>query len=181
MTVSYTCQKPIKFWAKCKINLLYKLNQSLLCVPGCPLLLATRPRTWASFLLPLIWCCSLWIHSLPNLPSCLISHHLACSSHSPAPCYLSVHPICFTNTRKTALPTTPLLLCLTPRAADGKHLCSSSVSPGIFLDWLQISALSLSYPSVATSYITFLHLSFWVNKMEIIRALISENLREKWT
>lgn len=27
MTVSYTCQKPIKFWAKCKINLLYKLNQ----------------------------------------------------------------------------------------------------------------------------------------------------------
>lgn len=80
MTVSYTCQKPIKFWAKCKINLLYKLNQSLLCVPGCPLLLATRPRTWASFLLPLI---SLWIHSLPSLPSCFISHHLACSSHSP--------------------------------------------------------------------------------------------------
>lgn len=54
MTVSYTCQKPIKFWAKCKINLLYKLNQSLLCVPGCPLLLATRLRAWAPFPLPLI-------------------------------------------------------------------------------------------------------------------------------
>lgn len=109
MTVSYTCQKPIKFWAKCKINLLYKLNQSLLCVPGCPLLLATRLRTRASFLLPLIWCCSLWIRSLPSLPSCLTSHHLACSSHSPALCYPSVHPICFTNPRKTALPTPPLL------------------------------------------------------------------------
>lgn len=87
MTVSYTCQKPIKFWAKCKINLLYKLNQSLLCVPGCPLLLATRLRTWAPFLLPLIFCLSLCILINPFPPqsmSCLTGHHLACSSHSPA-------------------------------------------------------------------------------------------------
>lgn len=161
MTVSYTCQKPIKFWAKCKINLLYKLNQSLLCVPGCPLLLATRLRTWAPFLLPLIWRCSLEVHSLPGLPSCLISHHVACSSHIPALCYPSVHPTCFTDPQKTSsacchscvycapLPCRSLWQPVESTYAIPLHL------PEVFLNWFQISALSLSYPSVATSYITF--------------------------
>lgn len=77
MTVSYTCQKPIKFWAKCKINLLYKLNQSLLCVPGCPLLLATRLGTWAPFplaidLISSLMCLHKSFPLLPSVLSCLI-------------------------------------------------------------------------------------------------------------
>ena len=106
MTVSYTCQKPIKFWAKCKINLLYKLNQSLLCVPGCPLLPTTRLKAWVSFrmppilpsppvhfykfMLPPVLCPALLAPIWPALPTTLLW------------CYPSVHRTCFTDPQKTS-------------------------------------------------------------------------------
>lgn len=158
MTVSYTCQKPIKFWAKCKINLLYKLNQSLLCVPGCPLLLATRLGTWAPFPLALDLISSLMcLHKsfplLPSLPSCLIGPHLSCSPHSPSTVLSLGSPNVLHKYPENQLCL--LLVCLLCSsaaslfAAYGKHLCPSSPSSYIFLSWLQICALSLSYRSVS--------------------------------
>lgn len=136
MTVSYTCQKPIKFWAKCKINLLYKLNQSLLCVPGCPLLLATRLRTWAPFLLPLILYFPEYSQTLflPGFMSCIIGHHLACSSLSLSsvlslelpPRSLENYFICYSPVYFLAPPLPPAELV-------------ESLSPpsSIFLYWIQ--------------------------------------------
>lgn len=106
MTVSHTCQEPIKFWAKCKINLLYKLNQSLLRVPGCPLLLATRLRTWASFPLPLILhLCLMCIHKAIPSPALCPARLAPIWPALPAAllwCYPSVHRTRFTNPHKTS-------------------------------------------------------------------------------
>lgn len=109
MTVSYTCQKPIKFWAKCKINLLYKLNQSLLCVPGCPLLLATRLRTWAPHLLPLILYFSLCVLTIPFPPLVLCPALLATIWPALRPALLPrCLWTCLTGPWKTTLPATHL-------------------------------------------------------------------------
>lgn len=161
MTVSYTCQKPIKFWAKCKINLLYKLNQSLLCVPGCPLLLATRLRTWALLPSSSILCSSLTcIHRSisSRLRSCLSGLHLASFPTALLLCYPLIHRTCFTNPQKTSsicYSASAVLLRLIPFATYGEFLCSSPPSSHIFLNSLQISTLSLSLPSVSICYLAF--------------------------
>lgn len=85
MTVSYTCQKPIKFWAKCKINLLYKLNQ-----PFCVFQAALSSWQQGSGLGPHSSCpwssTSLFIHkTIPSpvpVPVIFIGHHLVGSFQS---------------------------------------------------------------------------------------------------
>lgn len=78
MTVSYTCQKPIKFWAKCKINLLYKLNQ-----PFCVFQAALSSWQQGSGLGPHSSCpwssTSLFIHKTIPFPS-------------PRPCHIYWSP-----------------------------------------------------------------------------------------
>lgn len=154
MTVSYTCQKPIKFWAKCKINLLYKLNQSLLCVPGCPLLLATRLRAWAPFLLPLILhpLSCVFIRPLPPQPS-LLPYWPPFGLLSPQPLYRFIPRFLEPASqirRKPALSVphvSAVLLCLVP---VGSLWRASTLFLSIFLNlaWLA-SDKCLSDPSVS--------------------------------
>lgn len=126
MTVSHTCQKPIKFWAKCKINLLYKLNQSLLCVPGCPLswqpvsgLGSHFPCPWSYTLLlcihksiPSPVFCPAWLVPIwPALPTVLLW------------CYSSFHGTCFPTLRTPALSAIPVSTvphCLVPVCGPGR-------------------------------------------------------------
>lgn len=128
MTVSYTCQKPIKFWAKCKINLLYKLNQSLLCVPGCPLLLATRLRTWAPFLLPLILYFSPWLTNPLPLWFCVLHYWSPFGLLFPQPFSCAVFGAASQGPGK---PLYLLLTCLLP--------CSTSLHCRTW--WEPLSAL----------------------------------------
>lgn len=162
MTVSYTCQKPIKFWAKCKINLLYKLNQSLLCVPGCPLLLATRLRTWAPLPSSLILCSSLTcIHKSPFPP--VWGPALVASIWPSIPtalllCYPLIHWTCFTNPQKTSsicYSVSTVLLYLVP-VCDLWRV--SMLFPFIFpyLSQLASDKCPLPFPpSVSICYIVF--------------------------
>lgn len=90
---------------------------------------------------------------LPSLPSCLIGPHLSCSPHSPSTVLSLGSPNVLHKYPENQLCL--LLMCLLCSsaaslfAAYGKHLCSSSPSSYIFLSWLQICALSLSYRSVS--------------------------------
>lgn len=136
MTVSYTCQKPIKFWAKCKINLLYKLNQSLLCVPGCPLLLATRLRTWAPFLLPLIFCFSLCLLINPfPAPVYVLPYRPPFGPLFPQPCLRVIHRFLQPASQipgKPAVPATHVCAILSASslsATYGEPLCPPSSFP----------------------------------------------------
>lgn len=146
MTVSYTCQKPIKFWAKCKINLLYKLNQSLLCVPGCPLLLATRLRTWAPHLLPLILYFSLCVRTNPFPPWSYVLPYW-----SPFGLLFAQPSFCAVFGPALQIPGKPLYLlltCLPPGSTS--PLCRTWWEPllpsSIFLYWIQMAPSPFSNP-----------------------------------
>lgn len=116
--------------------------------------------------------------------SCLIGHHLACSSHSLA----SMLSVGSSNLLHRSPENQLYLLLMCGCAA----LPCPSLQPteSVYALPLYFRSLSLlashkcpshSYPSASTCYVTFLCLSFSVNKMKIIRALIPENLRENRT
>lgn len=149
MTVSYPCQKPIKFWAKCKINLLYKLNQSLLCVPGCPLLLATALGTWSHFSCPppqTSLCVDSEIPPLSSLPPALVAAIglLPPSPASSPPVYLP----CFTN-HETSSTCFSWVYCgarpLPPRNQP-EHLCAALPAVFLKLFWLTSEKYPLPFP-----------------------------------
>lgn len=116
----------------------------------------------------------------PQSLSCLLGHHLACSSHSPA----SMLSFGSSNLLHKSPENQLYLLLMCGCALPCSSLQPTESVSALPLYLLSLSLLasrkcpSLAYPSASTCYVTFLCLSFSVNKMKIIRTLISENLRE---
>lgn len=128
MTVSYTCQKPIKFWAKCKINLLYKLNQPF-CVFQAALSSWQKAEDCGPTLLALdlVLLCLFTRPFFPQSMSCHIHcHHLVCSSD------LSLRSVDLPRKSEESYSASPALL-LCPLQNLLEPLWSSFLSSSILL------------------------------------------------
>lgn len=107
----------------------------------------------------------------PRSVSCFTGRHLACSSHSPA----SMLPVGSANLLHKS-PENQLYLVLVRLCCSASSLSATPAerlcSPSLFLSLSLLASQerpSLSHPSASTCYVTFLCLSFSVNKMKIIK------------